>query len=247
MTGVQTCALPILNPGEAIQLVLRIIDLLGVLANAILGGLIARNERFDPVGFVTLAIMTGLGGGMIRDVLLTVMPIALIDHYYLVMAVVGAGIAYFIPVHEQLWNRAFPLLDALALGCWAAAGTQKALMYGLAPLPAILLGTITAVGGGILRDITLRKVPQIFGGNTLYATPAMLASAVMVLLWGHVPGMAATLSAVFTGLVLTVLGQTQKWRLPVAYPWHKWRLGALPRPRWRLRRLRHRSAKSATP
>ena len=117
------------NPGEAIQLVLRIIDLLGVLANAILGGLIARNERFDPVGFVTLAIMTGLGGGMIRDVLLTVMPIALIDHYYLVMAVVGAGIAYFIPVHEQLWNRAFPLLDALALGCWAAAGTQKGVMY----------------------------------------------------------------------------------------------------------------------
>ena len=72
------------NPGEAIQLVLRIIDLLGVLANAILGGLIARNERFDPVGFVTLAIMTGLGGGMIRDVLLTVMPIrdgrSSIDH-----------------------------------------------------------------------------------------------------------------------------------------------------------------------
>ena len=74
----------------------------------------------------------------------------------------------------------FPFVDALALGCWAAAGAQKTLLSGLGWLPAVLLGTVTAVGGGAIRDIALSRVPAIFGGNTLYATCALIASGVMV-------------------------------------------------------------------
>lgn len=148
---------------STIQTLVRAADLTGVVANAILGGLIARSERFDPIGFGTLAILSGLGGGIIRDTLLQAgPPVALLDWAYITSALAGAAIAYFVHVSERLWKRVFPWIDAIALGSWAAAGAQK----------TIMLGTITAVGGGATRDIVLRRVPSILGGNTLYATPA---------------------------------------------------------------------------
>ena len=86
-----------------------------------------------------------------------------------------------------MWARLLPVVDALALGCWAATGAQKTLAYGLGWLPAVLLGTITAVGGGFVRDVVLRRIPAVLGGNTLYATCALAASGVMVVLFraGH--------------------------------------------------------------
>ena len=84
-------------------------------------------------------------------------------------------------MHDRIWSLTFPVVDALALGCWAAAGAQKTLDVGLSWLPAVLLGTVTAVGGGAMRDLIVRRIPQIFGGNTLYATCAVVASVVTVL------------------------------------------------------------------
>ena len=166
---------------ETVAEALRFIDLAGVLANAVLGGMAARSARLDIVGFVILAIMSGLGGGMIRDTLLQHgTPVALTDPAYLIFAVAGGAIAFFIPLRGRWSQRSLVLLDAFAVGCWAAAGAQKALDVGLWWLPAIMLGVITAVGGGMVRDIMLMKVPTIFGGNTLYATSALLASVEMV-------------------------------------------------------------------
>jgi uncharacterized membrane protein YeiH len=202
------------------------IDLTGVLANAVLGGVIARAERLDPVGFITLAILSGLGGGLIRDTLLQHgTPVALTDPAYIPTALAGAAIAYFLAVEGRLWNHAFPFVDALALGCWAATGAQKTLADGLYWLAALLLGTITAVGGGMTRDIFLRRVPQIFGGNTLYATSAVLASGVMVVLYslGH-PSLGLVLATV-TGAALTLLARWRGWELPEAHVWQ-------PSPAW---------------
>ena len=160
------------------------IDLTGVLANAMLGGVMARAARMQPVGFIALAILTGLGGGMIRDTLLQHgTPVALTYPAYIPTALAGAAIAFFLPIEGRLWNGAFPFVDALALGCWAATGALKTLADGLAWLPALLLGTITAVGGGMTRDICLRRIPQIFAGGTLYTTCAVVASGVMVALY----------------------------------------------------------------
>jgi uncharacterized membrane protein YeiH len=161
------------------------VDLTGVLANAVLGGVMARAARLQPVGFIALAILSGLGGGLIRDTLLQHgMPVALTYPAYIPTALAGAAIAFFLPVEGRLWNGAFPFVDALALGCWAATGALKTLVDGLAWLPALLLGTITAVGGGMTRDLFLRRVPQIFAGGTLYTACAVLASGVMVALYG---------------------------------------------------------------
>lgn len=212
------------------------IDLTGVVTNAVLGGVIARSERLDPVGFVTLAILSGLGGGLIRDTLLQHgTPVAFTDPAYIPTALAGAMIAYFLRVEGRLWNKAFPFVDALALGTWAATGAQKTLGDGLYWLAALLLGTVTAVGGGMTRDIFLRRIPQIFGGNTLYATPALLASGVMVVFYKLGQPSSGLVLATVTGAGLTLLARWRGWELPQAYSWQVSR--AWPRAT-RLRRAR---------
>lgn len=118
--------------GVPVTEALRWLDLIGVLANAVLGGVIARSARLDVVGFATLAILSGLGGGIIRDTLLQQgTPVALTDYSYLLTALAGAAIAFLVKVEGRVWDQVWPLLDALALGCWAAAGAQKTLAFGL--------------------------------------------------------------------------------------------------------------------
>lgn len=204
----------------AITETFRAIDLTGVFANAILGGVLARRERLDPVGFAALAIMSGLGGGLIRDTLLQHgTPVALTDYAYILTALGGAAVAFVVRVEGRAWDRGFPYVDALALGCWASAGAQKTLGFGLGWLPAILLGTITAVGGGATRDIVLRRVPAIFGGNTLYATSAVLASGVMVVLFGLGRPSVGLVVSTLVGAALTLLARWRHWQLPEAYLW----------------------------
>ncbi len=220
---------------EPIELFIRVIDLTGVFANAIMGGLLARAKRFDPVGFLTIAIMSGLGGGMIRDVLLQAgQPLALTDPAYLSVAIGGTAVAFFVPVSRRLWDLGFPYLDALALGCWSAAGASKALAAGLGWLPAIMMGVITAVGGGVLRDVVLKRTPSVFGGNTLYATSAIIASALLVVLHPVLPEQLATLISLASGMAVTLLARRLDWKLPSAYAWSPKRaVRMLPRPRWR--------------
>ena len=213
--------------GEAVAQTIRVIDLIGVFANAVLGGVVARAERLDPVGFGVLAILSGLGGGLIRDTLLQRgTPIALVDISYVLTALAGAALAFVLHVEGRLWDRVFPFVDALAIGCWAAVGAQKTLALGLGWLPAVLLGTITAVGGGMVRDVVLRRIPAVFGGTTLYATSALMASGVMVLLYrlGH-PTIGLVVTTL-TGAGLTLLARWRGWQLPEAYVW---RPGRRPR------------------
>jgi uncharacterized membrane protein YeiH len=204
----------------AVSEVFRAVDLTGVFANAVLGGVIARRERFDPVGFATLAILSGLGGGIIRDTLLQRgTPVALTDYAYVLTALAAAVLTFLLRVDGRLWKRTWPLIDALALGTWAATGAQKTLLVGLGWLPAVLLGTITAVGGGAARDIVLRRIPTVLGGNTLYATCAVLASAVMIVLsrTGHPTVGLAT--ATLTGAALCLLARWRRWMLPEGDSW----------------------------
>lgn len=211
----------------------RGIDLTGVFANAMLGGVMARVQRLDAVGFAILAILSGLGGGLIRDTLLQHgTPVALTDYAYLLTALAGATVAFVVAVEGRSWNLAFPVVDALALGCWASAGAQKTLVVGLGWLPAVLLGTITAVGGGMVRDVVLRRIPAIFGGNTLYATCAVVASAVMVGL--HDAGLVSlglVLSTV-TGAALVLMARWRGWQLPEPYNWRLRRPESGSRRRW---------------
>lgn len=222
-----------LDPSAAFD----VVDLLGVLTNGILGGAVARQLKMDPVGFAVLALVSALGGGLLRDTLLQVgFPVALTNPAYLITAIAGAAIAFFLHLQGTWTNRVLVVADALAVGCWAATGTGKALDVGLTWLPAVMIGVTTAVGGGMIRDIAVGRVPMIFGGNTLYATGAVIASAEMAVLHGlGYPnwGMAA---AILTAAAVTVVARRRGWRLPGAGEWNvrlprrDW-----PRPSWRPR------------
>jgi uncharacterized membrane protein YeiH len=214
---------------------IRAVDLTGVFANAVLGGVIARREKLDPVGFATLALLSGLGGGLIRDVLLQHgTPVALTDYAYPLTALGAAALTFAVRVEGRLWDRVWPGVDALALGCWAAVGAQKTLEAGLGWLPAVLLGTITAVGGGAVRDIVLRRVPTVLGGNTLYASCAAVASAALVILYDQGYPTAGTLVALTLGAGLCLLARWRGWILPSGDAWSPVRV--MPASRFRRRR-----------
>ena len=202
--------------------VFRAIDLMGVLLNGILGGKVARERNFDAVGFCILAIMTALAGGMIRDLLLTTRagaPVAITDPYYLWFAIIGALIAMAFRMDSHAWSVLLVIADGMVLGCWSATGAIKTLDAGFAIMPAILLGIMTAIGGGMVRDISAGLVPRVFGGNNLYATPAFACSLVTVIFWymgQPVLGMGAS---IVVGLIFTAMAHWRRWRLPQTREW----------------------------
>ncbi|MCU1472905.1 trimeric intracellular cation channel family protein [Amnibacterium sp.] len=224
--------------------VFRVLDLIGVFANALLGGLIARQEKLDPIGFVVLAVLSGLGGGLIRDVLLQHgPPVALTDYSYLLTAFAGAAVSYLVRVRGRVWDWVWPVVDALALGTWAAAGAQKTLGVGLGWLAAVLLGTITAVGGGAVRDVVLRRIPGILGGNTLYATCAIVGSTVLVVLAELGYPTVGLVTSTIVGAGLCLLARWRGWILPSADAWSPARII----PASTLGRLRRRTARRERP
>ncbi|MDO4606804.1 MAG: trimeric intracellular cation channel family protein [Bowdeniella nasicola] len=198
----------------------RALDLTGVLVNGVLGGLIARKKRFDAMGFAFLAVISALGGGMLRDVLLQHgTPVALTDPLYIVTALAGAALAFVARFDRRWWNRSFILADALVLGCWAATGAAKTLSVGLGWVPALMLGTLTAVGGGMIRDISVGQVPAVFGGTTLYGTAALAGASVMVLMHPHFSSNISMLVATGVGFALCVTARWRRWRLPEHDDW----------------------------
>ena len=157
-----------------------VLELAGIFVFAITGALVAVRKGLDVFGVLVLAGTTGLGGGFLRDVLIDATPpAALADWRYLVVPVV-AGLVTFV-YHPALGRveRSINVLDALGLGFFCVTGTLKALDYGLGVAPAALMGMVTGIGGGMLRDILASRVPAVFRGE-IYATPALAGSIVVV-------------------------------------------------------------------
>ncbi|HEY2191725.1 MAG TPA: TRIC cation channel family protein [Actinomycetospora sp.] len=158
-----------------------VLDLVGTFAFALNGALTAvRAARLDIVGVVTLGMITAIGGGVLRDVLLGALPPATFNDWrYLVVAAGGGLIAF--ALSRQLERLATPInvFDALGLSLFAVTGATKALEFGAGFGQAILLGGVTAVGGGTLRDVLVRRVPTVLSSE-LYAIPALLGAGVVV-------------------------------------------------------------------
>ena len=200
--------------------VYRIIDLTGVFINGILGGAIARRRKFDAIGFGLLVILSGLGGGLLRDTLLqNGLPAALKEPIYLGVALSGGLVAMTVSLEREQWNKLLKIGDGIVLGVWAVTGTIKAFNAGLLWPSAMLLGMITAVGGGMIRDITIGVVPAIFGGNTLYATSVLLGSGMMVLFNNfQLQTVGMVVSALFAS-ILSIVAYFKGWGLPNNPDW----------------------------
>lgn len=158
-----------------------VLDLVGVAVFACTGVLVAVRKELDVFGALVLGLTTGLGGGVLRDVLIgAVPPAALEDWRYLVVpAVTSATVFVFHPSFGRRETQ-IQLLDAVGAALFCVAGAVKAADAGLGVLPAALLGMVTAIGGGMLRDVLAGRVPVVFR-EELYATPAFAGALVAVL------------------------------------------------------------------
>lgn len=161
---------------------LLVLDLIGTFAFALNGALIAvRTTRLDIVGVVTLGMITALGGGTIRDVFLGALPPAtFVDWRYLAVAASGGLIAFLVGHYLERIYGAINVLDAAGLSLFAVTGALKALDLGFGPAQAVVVGGITGVGGGTLRDVLIRQVPAVLSSG-LYAVPAIVGATVVVL------------------------------------------------------------------
>jgi uncharacterized membrane protein YeiH len=157
------------------------LDLTGTFAFALNGALTAlRLARLDIVGVVTLGIITAIGGGIIRDVLIDSLPPATFsDWRYLAVAAGGGLVAFVAGRRLERLTTPITLLDAAGLSLFAVTGASKALGAGLGPAQAVLLGAVTAVGGGTVRDVLIRQVPSVLSSG-LYAIPALVCSTITV-------------------------------------------------------------------
>jgi uncharacterized membrane protein YeiH len=157
-----------------------VLDLAGIFVFAISGAVVAVRKGLDVFGVLVLAGTTGLGGGFLRDVLIGATPPAALADWRYLLAPVAAG-AFTFYVHPALgrMERQVNVFDAFGLALFCVTGALKSLEFGLGPVPAALMGMVTGIGGGMIRDVLAGRVPAVFRGE-LYATPALAGAAIAV-------------------------------------------------------------------
>ena len=185
-------------------MLLHALDLVGTFAFALSGALVAARKRMDIFGVIVLALAAGLGGGIVRDVLIGATPPRAITHWsYLTTAVAAGLVGFAAPAVVARARRTVLIVDAAGLGAFAVAGTAKALEHGVPEVGAVVIGVITAVGGGVARDLLAGDVPVILYSE-IYATPALLASLV-VAFWSRTPAVEIAAAVLATAVRLAAL------------------------------------------
>jgi uncharacterized membrane protein YeiH len=194
-----------------------VLDLTGTFAFAISGATAAKQRGLDLFGICAIAFTVACGGGIIRDLCIGAIPPAgLTTWYYLAVAIVAAGMTVGLYPFVQRINRPVILFDAFGLSLFAVTGAEKALLYGHNAEVAVLLGTTTAVGGGVLRDVLLNRVPIILE-KEIYASAALIGASIVVLgnylKW--VTGDWVSIIGLVACFTLRILALRYHWNLPV--------------------------------
>jgi len=176
----------IAGPGTGFASLERALELLGLFVFAVSGGMLAVRKRFEVVGVTSLALVTALGGGIMRDLVLgDTPPRAFRDVAYLLVPLSAAAIVFV--GHSLIarhLHRSVLVFDAAGLGLFTVTGAVKAAAYSTTAVGAVLLAVVTAVGGGIVRDVLANDQPQLFQPDSrLYAIPATAGAVVIVVAW----------------------------------------------------------------
>jgi uncharacterized membrane protein YeiH len=196
---------------------LVVLDLVGTFVFALSGAMAGVRHRLDLFGVLVLSFAAGNAGGLTRDLLLGATPPPGISDWRYIGVSFAAGLLTFFcaPIIRRLRSSVL-MLDAAGLALFAVSGTLKALAAGLNPVAAMLLGVLTGIGGGMLRDVLVSEVPAVLRGE-LYASAALAGTAVVVL--GHLlrlPTATAAICGAILCFILRYLAIRRGWRLPVA-------------------------------
>ena len=193
------------------------LDLCGTFAFAISGAMAGVRQRLDMYGVLVIGFVTATFGGLTRDLMIgAVPPAALVDWRYLAVSLIAGLIAFFCCALIEKLRNPVRLLDAAGLAFFCVAGAEKALAFGLSPVMAALLGMLTGVGGGMLRDVLLAEIPAVLRRD-LYAVAALLGAGIVVV--GDLLGFPTVLTAVTGGLAcfgLRLIAIRRGWSLPRA-------------------------------
>lgn len=189
------------------------LDLFGIAVFAASGALAAAKQRQTLVTFAFFALVTGVGGGTVRDLLIGAPVFWVHDWSFAATCLGTAGLVWLTPV--SVWNeRALDWFDAVGIAIYAVFGAWKALSLGIEPLPAMMMGVITACVGGIIRDV-LAGEPSILLKPEIYVTAAALASGLFVLLlWLHVSLLPAAIVSAIAGFALRAMAIHRGWAIP---------------------------------
>jgi len=198
------------------SLTLVVTDLAGIFVFAVSGALVAVRKELDVFGVLVLAAMTGLGGGILRDVMIGATPPAsLADWRYLLVPNAAGLLAFFFHPTLGRAERMMNVFDALGLSLFVVAGSLKAIDYGLGPLPAALMGLVTGIGGGIIRDLLAGRVPVVLKTGELYAIPA--AAGALIVAFGielGAPQFAVAAAGAIACVTWRLLAIWRRWQAP---------------------------------
>lgn len=199
------------------HILITVLDLGGTFVFAISGAVAAVKYRLDIFGVMVLAFAAGNAGGITRDLLIGATPPAAIASLdYLGVSILAGLIVFFWDPLVTRHNNAVLWFDAIGLAFFAVAGAQKALAYGLHPVMAALLGMLTGIGGGMLRDVLVNEIPTVLRAD-LYALAALVGAGIVV--GGHALHVDAVASTIVGGLAcfaLRYMAIRHGWHLPHA-------------------------------
>ncbi|MFW0795662.1 trimeric intracellular cation channel family protein [Gordonia sp. CPCC 205515] len=196
----------------------------GIAVFAASGAMLGVRKDFDLWGIITVGALTGVGGGILRDVLLGITPPTSVQNWVPITVAVIAGLVVFVfhPAFTEL-RRSILILDAIGMGLFATSGAAIAIDQHVSAFAATLVGLLTAVGGGLLRDVLANEVPLMLQPADLYAVPATLGATVVgiggtytdvpIWIWLTVGAVVAT--------GLRIAGLVFGWRLPAAPRWRR--------------------------
>lgn len=213
----------------SIETFIRILDLGGTFVFALSGAVAAVNRRLDIFGILVLSFVTGNLGGITRDLLIgAVPPAALTDGRYLLVSILAGLCTFFWYAGVDRLRSPMLLFDAAGLAFFAVAGAQKAIGFGLSPVMSALLGMLTGIGGGMMRDVLTMEIPHVLRSD-LYAVSALAGASIVVI--GDLLGLSYGVSALAGGVLcfgLRFMAIRHGWHLPVARLSAQGRAGAAP-------------------
>ena len=192
---------------------------LGIAVFASSGAILAIRKGFDLFGIAALGVLTGVSGGVIRDVFLGIHPPTSIQQWpNITVAVAATAVATLMAKHLIRFNHIVLPLDAVGMGFFATSGAAIAVDHGASWFAAVLVGMTTAIGGGIIRDVLVREIPMLMRPDDLYAVPALIGATTYAAIDYFGPQWIGLVVGTVVATVLRLAGLIFHWRLPTGPP-----------------------------
>ena len=191
-----------------------LIDYIGTFVFAISGVLVAVEKRFDLFGAIIIGIVTAIGGGTLRDLLIGSTPVGwMLNENYILIILLSIPFCYFFKAKISKYRKSFFLFDTLGIGLFTILGIEKTLQSGLSPTIALMMGVVSAVFGGVIRDVLSNEVPLIFR-KEIYAFACLVGGFIYLIVLNYFPDTIAMFVSISCVIIIRVFAIKRHWELP---------------------------------